>query len=120
MLGWLTKLAALITLFGLVAFDGIALVKTNFAAADHANTAASAAADVYKGSKNVQSAYDAAVAVVEPSGDTIDPKTFLVDPTSGHVTLTVVEPATTLWLYRIAPLKKYTLVHATGEGNPAQ
>ena len=112
-LGWLTKLALAMSVLGLIGFDGVALVKTNFTAADHAGTAASAGADTYRQTKNVQQAYDAALASVP--GDTIDPKTFLVNPATGSVHLTVTEQAVTLWVYRISPLKKYTIVHASAE-----
>ncbi len=115
MLGWLTRLMLVIAFIGLIGFDGMALLKTNFTAADHASTAASAATDNYHQTKNVQQAYDAAVAAVP--GDTIDPKKFLVDPATGSVHLTVTEQAVTLWIYRIPPLKKYTIVHASAEAN---
>lgn len=114
-LGWLTRLVLVIGLLGLVGFDGIALVKTNFTAADHAGTAATAGADVYHQTKNVQAAYNAAKAAVP--GDTIDAKAFLVDTTTGKVHLTVTEEAVTLWVYRISPLKKYTIVHASADAN---
>lgn len=117
-LGWLTRLAALISLFGLLAFDGIALVKSNFSAADHASTAASAAADTYKQSKDAQQAYNAAVATLTDPTETIDPASFIVTPTDGHIELKVTQEATTLWLHRIGPLKKYVTVTASGEGNP--
>ena len=116
-LGWLTKLVLAMALLGLIGFDGVALVKTNFTAADHASTAAAAGADTYRQTKNVQQAYDAAVAAVP--GDTIDPKKFLVNPATGSVHLTVTEEAVTLWVYRISPLKKYTIVRASADGQPS-
>jgi hypothetical protein len=112
-LGWLTRLVLVVAGLGLIGFDGVALVKTNFTAADHASTAATAGADTYRQTKNVQQAYDAAVAAVP--GDTIDPNKFVVNPTTGTVKLTVTEQAVTLWVYRISPLKKYTIVHASAE-----
>lgn len=115
-LGWLTRLVLVMAVLGLIGFDGVALVKTNFTASDHAITAASAGADSYRQTKNVQQAYDAAVAAVP--GDTIDPKLFLVNPTTGAVHLTVAEKVVTLWVYRISPLKKYTTVHASADAKP--
>ncbi|MGB8652163.1 MAG: hypothetical protein WCD35_16045 [Mycobacteriales bacterium] len=116
-LGWLTKLAASLALVGLLAFDGIALVTTNFTAADQATTAASAAADAYKSTHDVQQAYNAATAAVAADGDTIETKTFRVDP-DGHITLVLHRTATTLWMHRIGALKKYTEITQTGEGTP--
>ena len=117
-LGWLTRLVLVIAVLGLIGFDGIALVKTNFAAADHAGSAAVAGAETYRQTKNVQQAYDAAV--VAASGDTIDPKGFTVDPTTGKVHLTVTEDAVTLWLHKVGPLKKYIVVHASADATPSQ
>lgn len=117
-LGWLTRLALVIAVLGLLAFDGIALVKTNFSAADHAGSAAVAGADTYRQTKDVQQAYNAAVAAA--SGDTIDPKAFTVDPSTGKVHLTVTEDAVTLWLQKIGPLKKYTVIHASADATPSQ
>lgn len=119
-LGWLTKLALSVAVFGLVAFDGIALVTTHFQAADHAETAALAAADTWKSTHDVQAAYNAAVAEVDASGETIDAKSFKVDASDGHVTLTLHHEAATLWMHRVGPLKKYVDVSATAEGAAAQ
>ena len=120
MLGWLTKLAATLAVLGLLAFDGIALVTAEFAATDQANIVARVAADTYKATHDVQLSYNAAVLEATKSNDTVEAKTFTVRQTDGHVTLTVHKKATTLWLYRIGPLKKYTDVKATGEGSPPQ
>lgn len=117
-LGWLTRLTAVVAVFGLLVFDGVALVKTNFTAADHATTAAKDAADVYHQGRNAQAAYDAAVAEVTPNGETIDPKTFVVDPASGRVSLKVKAEATTLWMQYLGPLKRFRTVTQTGEGSP--
>ena len=116
-LGWLTRLAATIAVLGLLAFDGVALVSTNFQAADHATSAAVLAADNYAQTKDVQAAYDAAVTAVTERGETIDAKTFVVDPATGHVTLTLHREAATLWVHRVGPLKKWVDVKATGEGS---
>ena len=41
-LGWLTKLAVVLGVLGVIAFDGIAVVQAHFQASDRATTAASA------------------------------------------------------------------------------
>ena len=117
-LGWLTRLTLVVALFGLLAFDGIALVKTSFTAADHATGAAKAAADTYRSTKNAQAAYDAAVATVDPASEGIDPKTFSVNPADGRVTLEVKSEAVTLWMQYLGPLKKYRVLTQTGTGAP--
>ncbi len=117
-IGWLTRLVVVVGLFGLAAFDGIAVVSADVTAADHAGTAAAAAAESYKSSKDVQVCYDAAVAAIAGDGDTVEATTFRVTP-DGHVSLVVDHTATTLWLHRIGPLAHLTHVTAKGAGSPA-
>ncbi|MDT7546787.1 MAG: hypothetical protein QOE99_2897 [Actinomycetota bacterium] len=116
-LGWLTKLAVILGLLGVVAFDGISLAQARFQAADHATTAASAAADDYKANHDLQKAYNAAFATVS-GNDTIETKTFQV-ATDGTVTLRLHHEATTLILNHIGPLKHWADAVETGEGRPA-
>lgn len=118
-IGWLTKLAATIALFGLLAFDGIALATATFNATDHANTAASTAAEVYKSTRDLQAAYNAALLEVVEDNETVEATTFRVGP-DGHVTLRLHREAATVWMQRIGPLKKFVDVKATGEGSPSQ
>lgn len=117
-IGWLTRLVILFAVLGFLAYDGLSLVTANYGAADDAAVAASAAADTYKGTNNVQAAYEAAVESVAGKGDTIEPKTFQVDQ-AGKVTLTIDRTASTLWMHRIGPLKKWTVVRQSGFGTPA-
>jgi hypothetical protein len=116
-LGWLTKLVVVLGLLGLVAFDGISLAQARFQAADRATTAASAAADDYKTSHDLQKAYNAAFATVS-GNDTIETKTFQVAP-DGTVTLRLHHEATTLIVGRISALKHWADAVETGEGRPA-
>jgi Flp pilus assembly protein TadG len=117
-IGWLTKLVILFAVLGFLAYDGVALITSNYDAADDATTAASAAADEYRATKSVQAAYDAAVKAVDGKGDTVETRTFQVEQ-GGQVTLTIDRHPKTLWLHRIGPLKKWTLVHQSGTGSPA-
>jgi hypothetical protein len=119
-IGWLTRLAATVAVFGLLAYDGIALATADFSASDHANAAASLAADTYKTTHDAQAAYNAAVASVAKDNETIEAKTFTVRPTDGHVTLTLHREAVTLWMHYIGPLKKYVAISSRGEGSPPQ
>lgn len=116
-LGWLTRLTMVIGVVGLIGFDGIALVKTDFAANDHAGSAAVAGAEAYRQTKDVQQAYTAALDAA--SGDAIDPKKFTVDPSTGTIHLTVTENAVTLWMHKIGPLRKYTVIHAAADASPS-
>ena len=117
MLGWLTKLVIALGAFGLLSFDGISLLRTTFNAADQATTAASAAADDFHTSHDLQRSYDAALAAVAPDGDTIDTKTFTIS-TDGRVHLVLHRTAPTLWLAKIRPLRHLTDIHADGDAGP--
>lgn len=115
-LGWLSKLVVFLGVLGVIGFDCVSLMQARFQAADRANTAASAAADIYKGTHDVQKAYNAAYATVSDS-DTIETKTFQVRP-DGTVTLRLHHEATTLLIRRIGPLRSWADAVGTGEGRP--
>jgi hypothetical protein len=117
--GWLTRLVVLFAVLGLLAFDGFKVVVANFGASDDAGVAASAAADSYAATKDVRAAYSAAVQAVAGKDDVVETKTFAVDSTGG-VTLTVDRTPGTLWMHRVGPLKKWTVVRQSGSGRPPQ
>ena len=81
-LGWLTKLVLVLSVLGLIGFDGVSLVATRFQAEDHAQVAVRAAAAAYQGPTDLQRAYDAAVAAVAEDGDTIDAPASRSRPTA--------------------------------------
>ena len=114
--GWLVKLAAVLTIVSIVGFDGISLAVARLNSQDDANNAASAAAAAWQQTHNPQQAYDAA-AESAGSSETVDTKTFTIDA-NGTVHLTLTRKATTLVMYRLGPLKKYTVVTAHGEAGP--
>jgi len=118
-LGWLTKLVVALSLVGLLAFDGISLTLARFQAADAATSAAGAAADAYKSSRNVQAAYDAALGTVVSAGDTIETRTFTVAP-DGTVTLQLHHQATTLLLHKVSRLRRYADAREEGKGRPGE
>lgn len=111
-LGWLTKLVAVLAVLGVIGFDAISLGATRFQAEDHAQLAARAAAESYRTGKDLQTAYDTAVAAVLEHGDTIDPQTFTVAP-DGSVTLTLLRIAPTLVLEKIGPAKDWARMSST-------
>ena len=118
-LGWLTKLVAVLAVLGVVAFDAISLGAARFSVEDDAQTAARAAVASYRDSKDVQRAYDAALAEVSAAGSTIDAPTFVVGP-DGSITLTVRTTAPTLLLEKVAPLRDWAETTATVTGRPAR
>ena len=114
-LGWLTRLTVTIAVLGVLAFDGVSLVKARFSAEDSAQTAARAAAEVFRDTHDVQKAYDAAYAVAVEHGATVDAPTFR-PATDGSVTLTLRETAPTLVLRRVPPARGWADVAATVTG----
>jgi hypothetical protein len=111
-LGWLTKLLVVLSITGLVGFDLVSLGASRLQAEDHAQAAARTAVESYTGPKDLQAAYDAALAEVVAHGDTIDPKTFGFAP-DGTVTLTLRSTARTLLVHKVSALRDYTEVERT-------
>ena len=118
-LGWLTKLVATLAVLGVIGFDLVSLGTARFQAEDHAQSAVRAANDAYAGSKDLQAAYDAALAEVVEHGDTIDPQSFSVAP-DGTITLTLHRTAPTMLVEKIAPLRPWADVERTVTATPAR
>ena len=116
-IGWMTRLLVCFAVLGVVVFDGIAVAVANLGAADDAGTAASAAAYEYRESRDVQAAYNAAVASLPSDSESIPPKSFFVQP-DGSIHLVVHRTARTLVMYRIGPLARYAVVDEQGAAPP--
>lgn len=116
-LGWLTKLVATLAVLGVIGFDLVALGTARYQAEDHAQAAARAASESYRSAKNLQAAYDAALAEVAQHGDTIEPETFTVDP-DGRITLTLHRTAPTLLVEKIPPARGWAEVETTVSARP--
>ena len=117
-LGWLTKVVVVLAVLGFLSYDGIAIVSANISAADRANTLASEAADDVRTMRDVNKAYAVINAEAAEKGDSIEPQDFRV-ASDGHVTLVLHREATSLWMSRVGPLRRFLHVKATGEGSPA-
>lgn len=117
-LGWLTKLVVVLSVLGVLSYDGISVLSATFAAADRADTLAREAAQDYAQSRDVNTTYARISAEATSTGDEIAPQDFTVQP-SGRVTLVVERTATSVWMYRFSPLKKYLIVHGSGTGSPS-
>jgi hypothetical protein len=117
-LGWLTKLAVTLGVLGLISFDGVSLVVARFSAADHASSYASEAADTYRATSNVNTAYAAASAAAEAESESIPVNAFSVAQ-DGTVQLTVTHTAHTIWMHKIGFLDRFVTVTEKGRGAPA-
>ena len=117
-LGWMTRVVSVLAVLGVLGFDAVSLASARFTAEDHAQTAAREAAATWAQSHVLQTAYDAALAEVLESGDTIDAASFAATP-EGSVTLTLRRTAPTLVLERIPPLREWATMTATVTARPA-
>jgi hypothetical protein len=100
-LGWLTRLAVGLALFGVLLFDVISVISTEATVSDQGSFAAREASVTWAQSHNLQSAYDTAVksAIEQNPLNVVATKGFTVDP-DGTVHLVISREATTLVLYR--------------------
>jgi hypothetical protein len=114
--GWLTKVALVLTLVGITGFDVISVATTKMSAADNATNAAREGAQTFNDTRgDVQEAYLAALDYAEEHGATIEPEDFTVaDDGTVHVRLT--KTATTLVFYRTGTTKKWAHVVAEASG----
>ena len=114
--GWLTKVAVAITLFGVTGFDAISVATTKVSAADDANQAAREGAQEWVDTHgNVQRAYAAAVRYAEKHNATIAPQDFRIER-DGTVRVRLEKTATTLLLYRNGHTKGWAHIVADGSG----
>ena len=121
-LGWLTRLTVVLAVLGVIGFDLVSVGAGHLAAEDRAQDAARAAVSSYRSEKDVQRAYEAALADVSADGkvgDAIDPAGFSVAE-DGSVTLTVVHTSPTLLVEKISPLRRFATATATVTGRPAR
>ena len=116
-LGWLTKLTVVLALVGLVSFDAISLGVGRLRAEDSAAAAARAAVGAWRDTRDVQRAYEAALAQTRPE-ESIAPTSFSVAP-DGAVTLTLQHTVTTLVVEKVGPLRSWATSSATTTARPA-
>jgi hypothetical protein len=117
--GWLTKVAVILTLVGVVGFDLISVATTKMSAADDATNAARIGSETYIDTRgDVQRAYAASLRYAEKHGATIEPSDFEVEA-DGTVHVRIVKTATTIVFYRNSTSKKWAHVVANGDGRAA-
>lgn len=117
-IGWLTRVIVVLTMCGLMAFDGISVAATAVGTADDADSAAIAARDTWQQTHDVQKAYIAAVDAVADKDESIPPASFTIDRT-GEVNLKVRRQAKTVLMHYFGPLRHLTVVVESGSADPA-
>ena len=117
MLGWLTKLVVVLSVVGLIAFDGISIVTARLSVEDQATAAAREASRSFQQTRKVQAAYDTAVATAVEADplNTVPPGAFRAQQ-DGTVTLVVQRTATTLVLQHIKWIADWADVSGEGTG----
>jgi len=118
-LGWLTRVALVLAVVGVLALDAFAWASARVGSQDSAERAGRAAASTWQQTGQLQRSYDAALAQVVASGDTIDAASFTAAP-DGAVTLTLRREAATLVLHRVPPLRHLTRLSTTVVARPAR
>ena len=116
-LGWLTKLAVVFGLAGIVLFDAISIGVTSVNVSDQGAYAAREASETWGATEDLQKAYltAAKVAAEQNPLNTVDAATFRIDP-DGRVHLRVARTATTLVLYRIGPIADWADLEREASG----
>jgi uncharacterized membrane protein len=110
----------LLALFIVAAWDTGSILLTRYKVSSAADAAATEAASVYKSTRSVASAKQAALDQIKQQmpGAKMTRDGFKLNPANGSVTVTVTKTAATLIVGRISFLKHYTKAVATGAGSP--
>lgn len=115
-MGWLIKVALVLVVFGVTAFDSVSVASAHLSTSDDANSAASAAAADFQSSHNIQSALSAAKDAITNPNEVLLSNSLTIHP-DGSASVTVERKITTLVMYRIGPLKKYTVIQVRGQAS---
>lgn len=113
---WLLILA----LFVVASIDTISILYTRFKVADAAQSASFDAASAYKTTHSRTEAEKAALTTIEATapGARLVPSSFVIDPATGDVTLTVVKKVGTILVGRIGFLRHFTKASSTDTSSP--
>lgn len=99
-LGWLVRVALVLAVVGVLAFDGLSVLVAEMGVEDEAGRAARSASSTWSDTHDVRQAYTTAEASLGSSASAIVPGTFRVTP-DGTVSLRVERTAPTLVLHRV-------------------
>ena len=117
--GWLTRLLVIFAIVGVVIVDTVSVIQAHFGAQGDADLAAANASTAYAARHSTADAYAAALTVASGNEETIDKRTFHVNPRTGAVTLRLTRTAQTVALERLAPLRKFGVITSVGTGSAA-
>lgn len=119
-LGWLTRVAIVIGVLGVIGFDAVSIMATELSVTDQAATAAAQAAQTFATTRDTTKSYAAAVesASAADAANTVPRNQFTIDRT-GVVHLAVVRDADTLVFAKWSRSRQWAHVSRTGEGHVA-
>ncbi len=106
--GWMTKLAVIAAIVGLIGFDAISVGLGHLSTSDDGGKAVQAASQTFQSSHNLQQAYVAATRAVNPN-EVVNQAGFAVDP-DGTAHLSVTNKVHTLVLFRLSVTRKWTVI----------
>jgi hypothetical protein len=113
-IGWITKLAVVAAIFGVLGFDGISVGVAHLTTADAAANAVQAASQSYEVRKDINVAFAAAAQTLN-SHEELQSKGFSI-AADGTATLTITNTVKTLVLERTSKTKGWAVVSATASG----
>ena len=120
MLGWLTKIALVLAVFGILAFDGIAVAQGHVVVATDADDAALAARDAYGPKHDLEGAYQAALDSLAEQGDVLVPDGFTFNAKTGVFTVTAQRSVDTIVLKHTGVTRDWATMQATGQARVAR
>jgi hypothetical protein len=112
----ISRLVVVLAIIGVFGYDGFSVMSNRVSTEDNAQTAAYAASQAWHTTPNLQAAYQAAVASIAGTGDTVLRKNFSVDP-DGNIHLLVRHTAKTVVFRRVGPLRHLTVATEHGDAN---
>jgi hypothetical protein len=112
----MSRVVVVLALLGLFGFDGFGIMSNRVHTEDDAQTAAYAASQAWHTTPNLGAAYQAAVASVSGTGDTVLMKNFSVDP-DGTIHLLVRHTVKTVVFSRVGQLRHLTVATEHGDAN---
>ena len=111
---WLLILA----LFLVASYDTISILYTRFKVADAAQSASFDAASAYKTTRDPAEARKVALTTIQQTASGAKLVSFVIDPATGDVTLTVSKKAGSILAGRIGFLKHFTKAVSTDTSSP--
>lgn len=113
--GWLTRIVVILAALGVMGYDAISVTVAKTTATDHAGLAALDGADAWAHTRDLNQTYAAIEASASKYGDTVVPKSLVIDA-DGTVHIQLCRNAVTLLLHRTDTTRKWTKQCGSGQG----